>query len=188
MQRNSRRLLVVPVAIVVVGGALVGGAALADIGPFAATADGAPETSGSPSPQPSDPGTATTAPAATTTTAPAAPTAPETSAAPTPPAGKPVDVLLSYAGWDAGRGVVEAAASVAGVVESGGVCTMTLTSGSSTFETTQDALADASTTQCGALTYPGAQLGSGRWDVTVSYRSATSSGASVATAVEVPAR
>ena len=96
-----------------------------------------------------------------------------------------VDVLVTYADFSAADGVVEAA-GYAAVVESGGVCTLTLTSGSHSATASISSTPDASTVNCGGLTIPRSELTSGTWNAVVSYTSATSAGASKAVEVVVP--
>jgi len=104
------------------------------------------------------------------------------------PAGREVQVTLGFVDWDAAGQQVEAAGFVAGTVASGGVCTLTLTKGTATVTATSIAEADATTTNCGALTIPGAQVAAGSWQATLSYQADSAHGISAATTVTVPAR
>ena len=142
-------------------------------------------------------GSHTTAPASTsaaapteygvpTTAAPAAdPTDVATDAPVTPETGADVTVLITYADWNSSASVVEAA-GYAGVVESGGTCTLTLSGSGGTATTTVPAEADASTTVCGGLQVPRSQLAAGTWQAVLSYASATSTGSSDPVEVTVP--
>jgi hypothetical protein len=65
---------------------------------------------------------------------------------------------------------------VSGVVEDGGTCTATFTqAGKATVTATSQGIGNASTTNCTPIT---AQLSSGKWQVSLSYSSATSQGTS----------
>jgi hypothetical protein len=92
---------------------------------------------------------------------------------------------MGYADWDVRGGFVEAA-GFAGLVESGGVCTLTLTRAGATVQATNAAQPDASTTNCGAFQVPGSQLVPGAWRATLSYQSGTAHGTSSSTTVTVP--
>jgi hypothetical protein len=99
-----------------------------------------------------------------------------------------VQVGLGYSDWDAAGKRVEAAGFVSGVVESGGTCTFSMTDGTRTVQATSTGQADATTTNCGSLMIPGAQVPAGRWTATLSYRSNAAHGTSPAATVTVPAR
>jgi hypothetical protein len=96
-----------------------------------------------------------------------------------------VPVTITYFGWDPDRREVQLAGFVGGIVEDGGVCTLTLTKGSSTVRGEKDALADASTTSCGELSVPGDAVSAGIWQAVLSYTSAGHTGTSEAVDVEV---
>jgi hypothetical protein len=111
--------------------------------------------------------------------------------APKPTSGgtaRPVSVVLSYADWDATGQQVEASGFVAEQVENDGTCTLTLTRGSVTLATNNPGQADATTTNCGLLTVPVAQLSAGTWEATLSYQSSGSRGTSQPMTVTVPTR
>lgn len=116
-----------------------------------------------------------------------APTAVATDA-PRPATGRDVAVTVTYSGWDDRAADVEVDGFVTGVVEQGGTCTLTLTSGSSTVTEQHPAHADASTTQCGTVTVPGSRLAPGSWRAVLGYSSATSNGTSAPVPVTVPGR
>jgi hypothetical protein len=101
-------------------------------------------------------------------------------------AGGEVSVSISYFGWDAHTKEVEVGSFVQGVVESDGSCTLTLTKGTSSVQTTAAAIAAASSTSCTELDTPGSRLPSGSWKAVVTYRSSTSHGSSRAVEVTVP--
>jgi hypothetical protein len=97
-----------------------------------------------------------------------------------------VSVLITYADWDASSATVQAGATVSGVIEDGGTCTLELSSGASTVSASVTAVADAASTSCGRLEVPRAQLSPGTWQAVVSYRSASATGSSDPTEVVVP--
>jgi hypothetical protein len=95
-----------------------------------------------------------------------------------------VDVLLTYAGSDQGTGTVQAGGFVAGVLEDGGTCTLTLTRGGQEVSATSAATADATTTVCGLLeTPPG--IAAGTWHAVLAYESSDAAGTSRSTEVTV---
>ena len=119
------------------------------------------------------------------------PTAPASEVAtdapvPTEDAGGKVSPQLTYYGWDATAGGVEAAGIVMGVVESGGTCTLTLTKGSTSVDVSAEAVDNVTSTSCPAMTVPGDRLSSGTWLATLSYESGTSQGTGNAVEVQVP--
>jgi hypothetical protein len=99
--------------------------------------------------------------------------------------GDRVDVVLTYAAFDAASGAVQANGFAAGVIENGGTCTLTLTRDGKEVTATSTAEADASTTSCGLLeTTDG--LASGTWDAVLTYSSDDAHGKSGAMEVTVP--
>jgi hypothetical protein len=138
------------------------------------TAETSPETSTAPTP---DADASTTAAPTPTGTAPSA--AVDTT--------KAVHPALVYADWDAAARQVEASGFVGDLVEAGGVCTLTLTNGSAQVQATVTSQLDASTTNCGPIVVPGAQLAAGVWQAVLTYRSETSHGTAEALTVSVPA-
>ena len=98
-----------------------------------------------------------------------------------------VAVVLTYSAWSAADRQVLAGGYAAGVIEDGGVCTLTLTQGGSTVTVEGPAMPDASTTVCGGLVVPGNRLTAGTWQATLTYASATHSGTSASAPVEVAA-
>jgi hypothetical protein len=91
--------------------------------------------------------------------------------------GGQVDVVLSYAAFDEPSGTVQANGFVAGVIEDGGACTLTLTKGDDVVAVTSTAAADASTTSCGLLESP-ADLDAGTWEAVLAYSSSDADGVS----------
>lgn len=66
--------------------------------------------------------------------------------------------------------IVEIRAFVSNRIDSSGSCAVTLTKGTSTITRTQNATADASTTQCGTFEIPRSDFpSSGSWSVVVTY-------------------
>ncbi|WP_258726396.1 hypothetical protein [Cellulomonas sp. NS3] len=96
-----------------------------------------------------------------------------------------VEVLITFAGWNPGTAEAEVG-GYAGVVESGGTCTLRLTNAGQVVEASAEALPDASSTSCGAVTVPGARLTSGTWTAQLTYTSPTSTGTSASTEVVIP--
>ncbi|MCZ2849947.1 hypothetical protein [Modestobacter sp. VKM Ac-2978] len=115
------------------------------------------------------------------------------SATPTTPASDAPELTtavvgLAYADWAVAEGRVEAAGFVAGVIESGGTCTLELVRGATQVTGTSTGEADATTTNCGLITIPGDGLEAGEWQATLSYESQTTRGSSEPMPVEVPTR
>lgn len=77
----------------------------------------------------------------------------------------------------------EVAGFIPGIVENGGTCTATFTSGPTTVVKTSQGFANASTTNCTPISYAGSGVAAG-WNVTLSYSSNTSEGTSDASAVQ----
>lgn len=81
---------------------------------------------------------------------------------------------------------VEASGMVPGLVEDGGVCTLTLTQGSTSRTVSGGTAAAQESTYCSLLTYPVQELGGGTWEATLTYASEKSYGVSDAASVVVP--
>jgi hypothetical protein len=96
-----------------------------------------------------------------------------------------VPVTVTYFGWNADAQQVQVGGYVGGVVEEGGVCTLTLTKGGTTVTGRTEALPDASTTACGEITVPGDEVSAGTWRAVLSYSSDGHSGTSEPVDVEV---
>jgi hypothetical protein len=99
--------------------------------------------------------------------------------------GGQVDVALTYVTFDKSAGTVQANGFVAGIIEQGGTCTLTLTKGGSKVTATSTAEADATTTNCGLLETSG-DLAAGTWNAVLAYSSAKATGTSAAREVTVP--
>ena len=99
--------------------------------------------------------------------------------------GSEVPVTVTFHGWNPTSQEVEVGGYVEGVVEDGGVCTLTLTKGGTTVTGRADASADAATTACGAVTVPGDEVSAGTWTAVLGYASDEHSGTSDAVDVEV---
>lgn len=99
--------------------------------------------------------------------------------------GSEVPVTVTFYGWNPTERSVQVGGYVAGVIEDGGVCTLTLTKGGRIVTGRTDAVADASTTACGAVTVPGDQVSAGTWEAVLSYSSDGYTGTSDAVDVEV---
>jgi hypothetical protein len=187
MTRRPRWAAAVPAVLVVVAAAAATGSAVAAGDDSMSSAAAAPSTAAETA------GTGDTTEPATESTPAASPTAfqdfgPSGEVAtdePLPADSGGTGVSLSYAEWTPGVGV-QAAGFIAGVVESGGVCTLSLTRSGATEQVTLDAEPDATITGCGPLVVPGDQLGPGDWEVVLRYRSASSRGESAPAIVTVP--
>jgi hypothetical protein len=99
--------------------------------------------------------------------------------------GSDVPVTVTFYGWNPTSQEVQVGGYVGGVVEEGGVCTLTLTKGGQTVTGRSEALPDASSTACGAVTVPGDEVAAGTWRAVLSYSSPAHSGTSDAVDVEV---
>jgi hypothetical protein len=95
-------------------------------------------------------------------------------------------VVLTFADWNATSGAVEVDGYLAGIVEDGGTCTLTLTQGATTATAEVPGTADATTTSCGGASLPRAQLAPGTWTAVLSYRSGSTTGSSAPAEVTVP--
>ncbi|NKY09928.1 hypothetical protein [Cellulomonas hominis] len=91
---------------------------------------------------------------------------------------------VTYA--DAGAaGTYEVSGLVPDVVEDGGSCVVELTQGDVTVRREQAATADATSTTCGSIVVPAADLRPGSWSVVLRYASPWSAGSSAAVDLEV---
>ncbi|TQN41518.1 hypothetical protein FHU33_0886 [Blastococcus colisei] len=172
---SSPRVGLIAVGAVAVAGAAVAGylvvrsqadvpAAVADDAFHGAPTDGVPYTVVNPPPEdPADVATDTATPSG-------------------------ADVRITYAVADEAEGGVAVGALVAGIIENGGECILVLQQAGRSVTTATEARADASTTTCGQLLVPFADLGSGSWTATVTYVSPAGESLGVAdTTVEVSA-
>lgn len=153
----------------------------------AGPSDAGPSGVGSPSPVVASPVAADTSSAAKST-APANPQSGQILATDPPvrATGADVRVVTTFHDWNATSHEVMVGGYVQGVVEDGGTCTLTLTSGSSRATGSSRAHADATTTTCGAVTVPGSDLAAGTWNAVLSYSSPKHSGKAAAVTVAVP--
>ncbi|WP_164704686.1 hypothetical protein [Blastococcus litoris] len=94
-------------------------------------------------------------------------------------------VSITFYGWDPVTQQAQAGGYVAGVVEDGGTCTLTLRLGGQTVTGTSTARPDAASTACGAVVVPGSQLGNGAWEAVLSYESPQHVGSSDPVTIEV---
>lgn len=185
--RPSRRTAVIVAVVVLV-------AVLAFLGWWLLSRDDAPSEA-EPSPTPTVSATPTATPRPTLTPEPgepaepsqttqpsAAPTTPDDPAVPAPTA---IDVVATYAFWNDATSALEAA-GYANTVESAGTCTMTATQGGTSATVSIAASPDASTMACGGLSLGRDQLGSGTWQVVISYASSAFAGAAAPVTVEIP--
>jgi hypothetical protein len=114
------------------------------------------------------------------------PTAVATDAPVSKPAGTPLSLVVTYAGWQDNSQSVEAAGYVGGIAESHGTCTLTLTQAGRSATATRSGLANGSSTGCPVLRVPRAQLNSGTWTAVLTYQSPTSTAESDKVEVRVP--
>jgi hypothetical protein len=192
---TARRVALIAVVVALLAGAVV-------LLAHQLTSPGADEASASPTPSlPSVTATATaTASATPSPTASSEPAPSPSESAPQPSVGPdepPVTaepapttpgravLTITFSGYDAAAGAVSVG-GFADVIETGGTCTLTLTSGSRTASVSRPATADATTTTCGTLSVPRTQLAAGSWSAVLGYVSPTSSGLSDAVTIEVP--
>lgn len=191
MFRSARRVLVILAGVVVLGAALLvllgplrpsGGAEAAGSGPTpAGSATPAPTRASGPStaPVPSTPVHQVHEPTGTATAA--------TDSRP-PATGGEVAVSVTYADWEPTDSVVEVGGFVSGVIESGGICRVTLTRMGTVVTAERAAEADVGTTSCGSTRIADPRLTPGTWTMVLSYRSSTSTGTAHPVTIEVPAR
>ncbi|QNE44802.1 hypothetical protein F1C15_14150 [Frigoribacterium sp. NBH87] len=117
-----------------------------------------------------------------TTTPPTSPGSSASSAPAPDPAPDPapslaaVVPLVTFDQWDAGSGTLTVGATVPGVVEAGGTCSVTARNGGLTVDGSFAAVASASSTDCGSMALQSSTFTPGTWSVSVTYASATSTG------------
>jgi hypothetical protein len=78
---------------------------------------------------------------------------------------------ITYAGPDDAAGGIAVGAYVAGLIEEGGRCSLTLSKDGQSADAESEALPDASTTSCGQLVVPFSELEPGTWTAEVTYTS-----------------
>jgi cytoskeletal protein RodZ len=118
----------------------------------------------------------------------AVPAAPPTPKGPsTVSASKParVDVVTTFAGWNATSRAVEVG-GYAAVVEPVGTCTLRLIHADKVVTRKNIATADATTVACGGFSVPGSALNAGQWQAVLAYTSSKSAGEAAAVTVKVP--
>jgi hypothetical protein len=185
-RRRRRRIL--PILIVVVAALAAAAWFLAPRLTGATASDGSPTGTGAGNVAAGPTGTTGGADATASTSAPYTIKPEPTKVATDTPVpsshGNQVQVVLTYAGFDAPSGTVQANGLVAGVIEDGGTCTLTLTRGSDVVTARSTAGADATTTTCGLLE-TGTGLAAGTWQAVLSYTSDSATGTSQTMAVVV---
>ncbi|MFB9664731.1 hypothetical protein HP467_07855 [Curtobacterium albidum] len=103
-----------------------------------------------------------------------------------PPSDFPATALVTYAGWDAGSGTLQAAGIVSGATDTSGTCTFTATKDGTTREQRSDASVASTSINCAQVSFPRSQLGTGTWSVALRYAIGGKSVTSNPTTVEVP--
>jgi len=103
-----------------------------------------------------------------------------------PDADGDMPIVLSFSGWNVNTTAIEVDGYLTGLVESDGLCTLTLTNGDTSVTTTTPGTPDAKTTSCGGAAVPGDQLSPGAWTAVLTYESSTSHGSSGQVEVQVP--
>lgn len=98
---------------------------------------------------------------------------------------KRVDVVTTFAGWNATSDAVEVG-GYAAVVEPVGTCTLRLTRGDQVVTVKHTASADATTVACGGFSVPRTELTAGQWQAVLAYASPRSAGAAATVTVKVP--
>lgn len=98
-------------------------------------------------------------------------------------ASKQANVTMSYANYESNQ--VSSAGFVNNVFEDGGVCTLTLSKGSTKITGTSTGLQDVNKTTCSPINIDRSKLGPGEWSAVLSYSSSSASGSSPARIVNV---
>ena len=103
----------------------------------------------------------------------------------TPPADSRAAVVpaITTKDWDASAKALDVSAIVPGIVESGGTCTATVSSGSTTRTATSVGVGAGSYTGCPAVEFK--DLAAGSWKVVVRYASTKSAGPSAPATVQI---
>jgi hypothetical protein len=101
------------------------------------------------------------------------------------PVGPGVNLVITYAGWNATEKAAEVAAYVSKVLTTPGRCTLTMTMNGTARTSTNNTVPDVTTTQCGTMTIPGSQLTAGSWSAVVTFASAGISGTAAPISIEV---
>lgn len=121
------------------------------------------------------------------TDVPSSPAAPDQAPSSTRSSTRPVQIVVTYHGWDASAAAAEVNAFATGVIDSDAQCTLTMSHLGVSRSASRHATPSASTTQCGQLEVAGSQLSPGDWTATVEYSSSTAAGKSAAFTIRVPA-
>lgn len=100
---------------------------------------------------------------------------------------KTVPVQITINDWNTKSDRAEVDAFVPGVVISGGTCTLTLSQGSTSRTATHPAVTTPSSTSCGLMSIPHAQLAAGTWRAVVRFHAPNAAGRSDAVTIQVPA-
>jgi len=189
---RSRRTMIVSPSLLVAGVAVVVLASCSS--PDAKTAAVAGNTAGSTfSPSETTTSTPSVSPPPTTVAAPSqVPTSKGPSQVPASKASqgpasktKRVDVVTTFAGWNATSDAVEVG-GYAAVVEPVGTCTLRLTRGDQVVTVKHAASADATTVACGGFSVPHKDLTTGQWQAVLAYASPRSAGAAATVTVTIP--
>lgn len=186
MYIRSRRTMIVLPSLLLAGVVLVVVASCSSPDPRpSATPNGAAASTSSPSATPTS-GPSASSPSTPSTSAPSS-TSPAPAGPSQVPAPKPrqVNVMTTFAGWNATSGAVEVG-GYANVVEPVGTCTLRLTHGDQVVTRKHIASADATTVACGGFSVPGSALTAGAWQAVLAYSSSTSTGEAAAVTVKVP--
>ncbi|MCC2316939.1 hypothetical protein [Cellulomonas chengniuliangii] len=182
-----RLRILLPIIIAVAAALVIGGLVVASRNGDDPGAGSSQDSSSSPSPSATTPASpsATATPAATPPELPAGvPTEDQPNPAPTAPGA--VEVTLTYAQWSASTTAVEVAGFAAVAPEPTGTCTVRLTRGAQEILASAPAVPDATTMTCGTISIPGSRASRGAWQATLTYESATGTGTSPQTTIEVP--
>ncbi len=100
-------------------------------------------------------------------------------ASPSPGTLKSVTPVITYADQN------EVSSYVSGVIEDGGICTLTLTKASQKVTRQTTGERDATTTLCPSFTVPHDTMAKGTWTAVVTYKSKTAAGSSTSNKIEV---
>ena len=189
MHTHHRRTLVVLASLlaVAVTGAVIASSAWWSPPP----PDSQPSaTASSPTGRTSSPSASTAAPPTSAQTAPtpsaslSSQASPQTASSKAPAPAR-VDVVTTFASWNATSGAVEVG-GYAAVVERAGTCTLRLIRGDHVVTREHPASTDATTVACGAFSVPRNAITAGQWQAVLAYVSSTSAGEAAAVKVEVP--
>ena len=184
MRPRSRRTMIFPPSLLVAGVAVVVVASCSSPNTTSASAASVPPGSPS-SPSASTESAPSADPPLSTVSAPSQ--APASKGPSQVPASKPkrVDVVTTFAGWNATSGAVEVG-GYATVVEPVGACSLRLTRGDQVVTRKQTASADATTVACGGFSVPRKELTAGEWQAVLAYASPRSAGVAATVTVKVP--